>query len=1794
MKEAALRLCQSALAALCCLFACPGLHAEGDAELPLQVARIAHDDAYRQLSFHFNQDVALPGEVPSLAQVDAVSISQDVKRQCAWRFPSLNTLACELRVSLSPLAAYEARIDTRFHALGKQLEAAATLVIRPQLDPTAHHQLFLPRDQAGLGNFPDRISLSRLRLGLPFDLWSRALRLRLPDQTERRVSAKASATQDTDAFATEVDVQLDGITGPLPEGEYQLLLAKRHWPARAASRLEEDLRLASFWHSPEFKFLGLGCRVQWPHEARMVELDAQGQLPCPPEEAAFAFSAKPSRARDTESPDGRQRLPWLGGGGHDADHWSSHNADNRHYVFAQLEGDTAYTLELGKARARDGRPLANPGTLRFTTQAATPLWRLAPRTLGTVVELDDDAEPALLRRNVPELRVQATPIQTPAELLAHLRSPAPSAPQSLAQTEATRRALRRQRLPVRELLNSKSGLVALSVSGTHHAYGGAEGKEERTESMTAGVAAFNLMVWPGQNLLVQAVSWGGAPVAGAEAQLVCPSFQQPAALGQTDEDGFLWLQPGDWQPPPYPDLSAKDPDCWIWAEKRSQHAAIPIHAAWLAKGPPFAAFIWTAQPIYQPGDRIHIGLNARTRDASGPLHVANMEGYSLQLVAPSDRQPQDFQQLPLAAPSRYGFIHVEHQLAPTDELGFYHLQLWRKAGVVPVAQASFWVLEHEPPAFEVSVRYPTRLARGDRLKVALAARRMNGLPLLNGKATVSYQLRQLFTAPSHWPLGYSYLIAGADDDEASHSASPRTLDAEGQLDYQGPRLHAQTPLGKLETVTEVVAESGESRSRDKSIPYFGRAHYLGTRYDETRQALEIIAVDPLGEQVTDVAVSVTAANDGDWRPNLPHATCEAKELPFFCPLPRASQRLKIAIVSKPGGYAWETSLAPSSRVPRQGAPAFRLKLESPKESVLPGESLTLTLQSPLAGRASLILDAGGVRKVWQQDLVAGANAIPLVADASWRPWAQVDALLHPKRTEAIAAFTAALKAGQTPLFGYYRRHDSYRDNNRRILIDSVRLPAKGRKPKVQLRAPQRVLSPGGLLSLSVVSDQAADSQLWLVNDALLQLMDVDLASYDFAAAMELHLGLQGAVSLALSDSLVFDSLHDWRDMPVPPFSPADPLGSGQADADRLRGGLRLPAQLRAPADKALPFSQSLWLDTLELAADVPQEVVVTLPQLIGRWRVIAITATKDDASLNHLQVTTTRELEYFLDAPVALFAQDRGSFGVTQINPGSRRLADTLEAGAGDAPPVKLELSLGPGAQTYASFPLPSLPPGEHDLLLRSQRLPGFIARQTLKVLPEDHASSRAYLLRAGAEGRLVLPAAQARQVSLTAQAAGGDAPFWPLLTDYIRGYPHACWEQLLSNAVSYAFNPQASSDWPEGQAAMEKALAQESRFVSDGLYAYFPRTGDGAGGSFSDQVFLSAYTYLAFAWLDSRHALPPGDRRRLRRRLLDLAAGSGGSIEARSMALLALAENGDLELEQARELRQQMGRGERFSAVLQLLALQRLGAERQAWRAELQGLLEGGYQDAYASILSRTSHQCFLALALEEGDAERQALLRELALKQQGQGHFGSTFANAVCSYVFRDAKAPPPALAIPHRQAGQELRFDAAAIAGDYWLRVDYQQPLAAVEPAANGISVERRLQVKRGKRWRSVKGKPLALGELVRVEVQVDTPIAREHVAVTDSIPGGLEAIHPRLGPRLYNEGLGASWPSGGHLEIKEGKASWFIRRLRAGRHTLAYYARARHPGDYALGPARAEAMYRPDVWGNTRAGSVKVAR
>jgi len=183
-------------------------------------------------------------------------------------------------------------------------------------------------------------------------------------------------------------------------------------------------------------------------------------------------------------------------------------------------------------------------------------------------------------------------------------------------------------------------------------------------------------------------------------------------------------------------------------------------------------------------------------------------------------------------------------------------------------------------------------------------------------------------------------------------------------------------------------------------------------------------------------------------------------------------------------------------------------------------------------------------------------------------------------------------------------------------------------------------------------------------------------------------------------------------------------------------------------------------------------------------------------------------------------------------------------------------------------------------------------------------------------------------------------------------------------------------------------------------------------------------------------------------------------------------------------------------------------------------------------------------------------------------------------------------------------------------YAARLFYAPKALNMRAMNAGMEIHREYTVERDGSWILLES-PMRLrrGELVRVDLYVSLPTARNFVVVNDPVPGGLEPVNRDLATAsTVDAGKGdfqhaggswwfryGEWSSYGvsrwsfyHQELRHDAVRFYAEYLPAGNYHLSYTAQAIAPGAFIVMAVKAEEMYDPDIYGRGVPAHLEVSR
>lgn len=227
------------------------------------------------------------------------------------------------------------------------------------------------------------------------------------------------------------------------------------------------------------------------------------------------------------------------------------------------------------------------------------------------------------------------------------------------------------------------------------------------------------------------------------------------------------------------------------------------------------------------------------------------------------------------------------------------------------------------------------------------------------------------------------------------------------------------------------------------------------------------------------------------------------------------------------------------------------------------------------------------------------------------------------------------------------------------------------------------------------------------------------------------------------------------------------------------------------------------------------------------------------------------------------------------------------------------------------------------------------------------------------------------------------------------------------------------------------------------------------------------------------------------------------------------------------------------------------------------------------------------------------------------GQTPFGNTSFNSRRDPAVTFSKPVSPSL-IGQPQSVSIAREGTGRLY--YGLALSYAMPATQSKPANAGMEVTREYSIKKDGKWQLLQpGEQLKRGALVRVDLYLSLPAARNFVVVDDPIPGGLEPVNTQLTNSStvdaneagfeaaqasfwfqHNDwtGFNASFWSFYHQELRHDAARFYADYLPQGNYHLSYMAQTIASGSFTAAPTLAQEMYDTDVYGKAAGGSFSI--
>ena len=1260
------------------------------------------------------------------------------------------------------------------------------------------------------------------------------------------------------------------------------------------------------------------------------------------------------------------------------------------------------------------------------------------------------------------------------------------------------------------------------------------------------------------------------------------------------------------------------------------------------------AFGFTPQGIYRPGDEVEFKVYVRSvKDRA--LGRAPKDGYRLEIT---DATGQSVFKRENVVLSEFGAVDGKFALSPRAVSGWYNVSLRYKDGTLEPMR--FLVSDFTPLPFKSSTEVNGKTFKaGDEIRLTSQASLFSGGALADAKikqtAVLSFASFAFDVPEGEEPFDFTGKMSEKDYAPETLLSSETVTDRDGRAENEADLVKSGKPFGKIRFETKVFDDSGRSASSFASADYFASERFVGVRgQKETARVgkpaeVEYIVADTDKKPVAGVPVtiSVTRTENKLTREKsagnayLAKYVRQEKQVGECAGISAAEAQKCSFTPDKSGmyratatidGHSSQTSfyVEGADYVPWAGD-ENRLTMTPDKKSYAVGDEIVLTVENPAPGAQALVtVERYGVLRSFVKVLENSVERISLPVTEEFFPGVYVSvAVVSPRVGKPVEGEVDLGKPTQWT--GYLKIPVS--DKSRRITVDVTPeqqdyRPGQTMKATVSASLPDKAKEPVEVAV--VVLDEAVLSLLpdgvksFDPYDGLNKLGDLDVKTYSLIRRLigrqkiekkGANQGGDGGSDFAVRDVFKFvgyfnpsikldengkasfemrlpDNLTGWRIIAVA-VTPERFSGMGESRfnvSQPLEVRALLPNQLRAndvfsPAMSVLNRTDKE--KTVAVSAQYAQEIGIMTERGIQKKKIVLKPFERQTVSFDEVRAELSPERA--AGQITLTFKADDG-----EEKDGVKRTIDVLNLttfetaalfGSSDGRPAVVPVDVPQGVKEYGG-------------------------RFSLSVAPS---------VLNGLKGAV----------------------------EAMRDYPHPCWEQKLSRAVAaavYAAERNAVSAeelWADADEFVGKTLAEAASYQSEnGGMAYFTPRNDYVS------PYLSAYTAYAFDELARQgYEIPSQVQDKLADYLTAFFKRTDKEIDPKITLTARLLSAGFLK---GKNLITQadIALFDRdvplMSAFDKALYLQ-LNPENET---VLNDLEKASYQTSGALIFkadnqpdgllpsaAKTTCAALSAFVRKNSD-KAEALMRGVYSLRLKDGTWENTQANAFCLTALRDyaqkAEAQTPDLTLTG-QFGDTVLFETAFTAktdapvslstaltpetagektqaeikaqgqGRYYYSTVLSYPSDVKKAVNAGLEVSRALFVERSGKFVPVaKDTVLKRGETVKVELTLISPVELRFVALKDPVAGAFEPVSSLLATSSATDAEKAETdPDFDYRDVGRASVGFYAETLPAGTHKASYAAQVVADGVFTAYPAKAEAMYAPDVFGLTSSDTVKVA-
>ena len=1183
------------------------------------------------------------------------------------------------------------------------------------------------------------------------------------------------------------------------------------------------------------------------------------------------------------------------------------------------------------------------------------------------------------------------------------------------------------------------------------------------------------------------------------------------------------------------------------------------------------AFGITPQGIYRQGDTVDYKIYVRSEG----LKPAPRTAYDLQVF---DSMGQVVYERKNIALSEFGAIDGSFKLSAQAVAGTYDVQL--KTGETVLNPLKILVSDFTPLPFKVKTDVDTERAKGGEL-----VQMSSTASLLSGGAFANADARQTAVL-SYVPFNYENFSFGNGDFPHEETLQDKTKKTNGKGEvrtaFKLPKSRVET--GEIRFETRVFDDSGRFGSSIKVVPYFASDALVGIRPANwlvqagVETAADVVVVSPDKKPVADIPLKVEIYKKSG-RLIRERAAGNAYRLRYDsvedkvaeCALVSANDPVKCVFTPKEAGeYRAEAVVAGSSAktsfyaegdgyVPWEpNKDVLSLTVDKKKYAV--GDTIEMMVKNPFQdGRALITVERDGILKSWVQPMKNSMEKVKIEVTKDFFPGVYVSVNLFSPR---------AADSSIEPDLGKPSEKTGYIQID---VEDKVRvLDVKITPDKEEYRPKQTAK-----VTLSVQSKKPVELAVAVLDEAVLALLPNGIESFNPLPELN-ETGDLNVKTYSLISQLIGRQKVEKKG--------ANQGGDGGSDF----------------AVRDLFKLVGYWNPSLKTDKDGKASFDMALPDNLTSWKVIAVAMTPSDfAGLGVADFKVNQPLELRALVPNQIHVGDTFVPAVSVMN--RTKIPQTVE------------VTLKSGGEKevfkpYKNKAVVILKPFERKAVffdaltvIGKDKIPLlFTARSgkekdalkvdvpILKNAPEQTA---ALFGRIDGTEKIPLDIPADSLLSLTVSPTVSNAK--DAAVKAMIEYPYSCWEQKISRAWAAA---NAGEKWAGGREFAQSVLDEMRSYQTpDGGMAYF------LNYSGFDSPYLSAYTGYVLTRLKAKgFAVPPVAEEKLGAYLLRVFNGRKDvetPTAVRALSVPYLIERGLIETADLEPLIRDLPKMTTFEKAV-LYPYFQTDLLKNASRTSGAVVVEEDEDQIFSVLPSAAKTNCAVLQALPEN----QDLMRGVLSLRGKDGTWGTTQANAFCldaldAYI---AANETPVDAKISAKIGEKQVIDATVSTKELKTAVSFEQPKtqtltmtktgqgnpyylavlnypSSTNGAVNaGLKVKRFYSVERAGSFFRDSRRRVRRGQTVRVTLEVTVPEFQSYVAVSDPVVSAFEPLNSLQTDMVRRDGFYFK-------DSNFKRVTFYAEELPKGTYTLTYDAQVVAEGDFTAYPAKAEAMYLPDVFG-----------